>query len=461
MSAYQIIDTNAENIGACSFCGYYKPGRTEGYRRKLKWLKERYAEGLRYKVLRSREFGDIGMIEYAPGNRAWRPVEAEGYLVIHCLMVLSKHKGKGLGSFLLDSCLTDARKSKCRGVAVVTSSDSFMAKRDLFIKAGFVSVDCIPPYELLVKKFNKRGPEPRFIVDRERLCKRYSNGLTILAAEQCPYVTHSVAKIAEASRRLGLEPKVVRIGSAEASRELPTPYGIFSIIYDGKIIAERPLSATRFRNLMRRNVESGRRSLQLETPSLVLRPLALSDTPRILEMSQEECARRWLPSQVYRDKRQAAVGVKYLIKQFDLRTNPKTNIFVFGIQKRATGRLIGHVGLSPLFNTVEVGFGIAESEQGKGYATEAVSRACVWALGQFSLPAILGVTDAGNLASQRVLLRSGFRRKEEKRMRFQGVERPVVIYEFTGERSGRQSETTRFGRQAAEEQENEGIKGHP
>ena len=123
---YEIIDTNAENIGDCGFCGY-KAGRSEGHRRKSQWLKERYAEGLRFKVLRSRECGDLGTIEYASGNQAWRPVEAEGYLVIHCLMVNGKHKGKGLGGLLLDRCLRDAKKSQCRGGAVVTSSDSFMA----------------------------------------------------------------------------------------------------------------------------------------------------------------------------------------------------------------------------------------------------------------------------------------------------------------------------------------------
>ena len=117
------------NIGGCRFCGYYKNAQTLGYRRKMKWLKERYAEGLRYKVLRSEKFGDIGMIEYALGNHAWRPVEAEGYLVIHCVMVLSKHKGKGLGALLLDSCLRDAKKSKFRGVAVVTSSGEEMRRR--------------------------------------------------------------------------------------------------------------------------------------------------------------------------------------------------------------------------------------------------------------------------------------------------------------------------------------------
>ncbi len=249
MRDYEIIETNADNIGGCSLCGN-KNANNLGFRRKTNWLKERYAEGLRYKVLRSKEFGDIGMIEYAPGEQAWRPVEAAGYLVIHCLWVKGKRKGKGLGSLLLDSCLTDAKKSKCRGVAVVTSSDAFMAESDLFIRAGFIAAESIPPYELLVKKFKKAAPDPRFIVDRERVLKRYKKGLTILAADQCPYVAKSAERIAEASRMLGLEPRVVRITSAKASRELPTPYGVFSIIHDGRLIAERPISATRFTNIM-------------------------------------------------------------------------------------------------------------------------------------------------------------------------------------------------------------------
>jgi hypothetical protein len=172
MREYEIVDTDADNIGACCLCGY-KPGRTEGHRRRCDWLKQRYAEGLRYKVLRSRVFGDIGMIEYAPGSHAWRPVEAEGYLVIHCL-----------------------------------------------------------------------------IVDRERVLKRHGKGLTILAADQCPAVPKWVEEIAEASMALGLHPKVVRVRSAKVSRELPTPYGMFSIIYDGRLIVERPVSAARFTNIM-------------------------------------------------------------------------------------------------------------------------------------------------------------------------------------------------------------------
>jgi len=185
-------------------------------------------------------------------------------------MVNHKHKGKGLGAVLLDDCLRDAKKSQCRGVAVVTSSDSLMAGSGLFTKAGFVSVDSIPPYELLVRKFKATAPDPRFIVDRERVLKRYMKGLTILAADQCPMVSKWVEDILQAARALGLRPEVVRIRSAKASRELPTPYGVFSIIYQGRLIVERPVSATRFTNIMlkrgtRRGMPIGVRSAQRDS----------------------------------------------------------------------------------------------------------------------------------------------------------------------------------------------------
>lgn len=252
MSDYQIIDTNADTIGSCAICRY-KSGKNEGRRRKLDWLKQRFGEGLRFKVLRSRKFGDIGMIEYAPGSHTWRPVKADGYLVVHCLMVDSKHTGKGLGTLLLESCLEDAEKSQCCGVAVVTSSDRFMAGSDLFRRAGFVIVDRMPPYELLVRKLRATAPDPRFIIQKERL--RYRKGLTILAADQCPMVPKWVEEIADASRTLGLKPRVIRVESAKASRQLPTPYGVFCILNNGKVIAERPISATRFMNIMRTNAE--------------------------------------------------------------------------------------------------------------------------------------------------------------------------------------------------------------
>ena len=170
---------------------------------------------------------------------------------------------------------------------------------------------------------------------------------------------------------------------------------------------------------------------RIETPSLVLRPLVLGDTQRMLEMSQEDCARQWLPSQVYRDERHAAHSDRVSDRSVQLGSPARQRMrSSLGLRRKLTGRLIGHVGLSPLFDTVEVGFGIATSEQRKGYATEGVAEVCAWGLERFSLPAIVGVTDEENVASQRVLIRCGFSRKEEKMMRLQGVDRPGIIFEI-------------------------------
>jgi len=169
---------------------------------------------------------------------------------------------------------------------------------------------------------------------------------------------------------------------------------------------------------------------RITTRSLVLRPLVAGDARRLLDMSREACARRWLPSQVLADDLHAAKVLDHLVESFDLAASPRTNAFVFGVEEQATGRLVGHVGLSPLVDAVEVGFGLETTAQGKGYAREGVAAACAWGLKTFSLPAILGVTDAENIASQRVLTGCGFCRTAEKTMVFQGAERPVVLFEI-------------------------------
>lgn len=58
--------------------------------------------------------------------------------------------------------------------------------------------------------------------------------------------------------------------------------------------------------------------------------------------------------------------------------------------------------------TSEIGYGIAEEYQGCGYATEAVSALTGWALEQANVTCIMAETEESNIASQRVLQKSGF-----------------------------------------------------
>jgi ribosomal-protein-alanine N-acetyltransferase len=55
----------------------------------------------------------------------------------------------------------------------------------------------------------------------------------------------------------------------------------------------------------------------------------------------------------------------------------------------------------------EIGYGMNEEHQGKGYATEAVGVMCQWAMNQ-GITAIFAKTECDNYASQKVLLKNGF-----------------------------------------------------
>ena len=58
--------------------------------------------------------------------------------------------------------------------------------------------------------------------------------------------------------------------------------------------------------------------------------------------------------------------------------------------------------------TTEIGYGIADNYQGCGYTTEAVTAAAAWALKQNSINCVTAEVDKDNIASVRVLEKSGF-----------------------------------------------------
>jgi len=256
--AMEIIDTNAENILEYGVCGY-KDIKKAGYPEKIEWLRERFPEGIRIKTLYSDKDGTQGMIEYIPGEYCWRPIEASGYMFIHCIFSGFKniYKGKGYGSLLLDECLEDARKENMHGVAVVTRKGPFMAGKELFLKNGFEVVGNAPPdFELLVKKFNKNVPIPKFKGEREERLSQYGGGLTIIRADQCPYTVKNVKEISETTENAyGIKPNIISLKNCEEAQSSPCAFGTFCIIFRGKAIATHPISETRFTNIMNKELK--------------------------------------------------------------------------------------------------------------------------------------------------------------------------------------------------------------
>jgi len=249
----KIIDTTADNILELGVCGY-KSLKKPGFPEKLEWLNERFRQGLKIKTLYSEKHGTQGMVEYIPGKYCWRPVEANGYMFIHCLFVGFKkeYKHKGFASLLLDECENAAKNDKMHGITIITRKGSFMVGKDLFVKRGYEGIDKIPPdFELLVKKYDKNAPDPKFKEGLTDKAKQYSDGLTIIRAAQCPYTVKNVNEIKETAKKIyGLKTNIIDLKTHIEAQDSPCAFGSFCIIFNGKRIAEHPISNKRFSNIM-------------------------------------------------------------------------------------------------------------------------------------------------------------------------------------------------------------------
>jgi len=160
---------------------------------------------------------------------------------------------------MVEGCLDDARKAGMRGAAVMVRDGPWLADRRLFLANGFEPVDTAPPdYQLLVRKFDSKTVNPAFKTGWDRKLGKYSRGLTIIRSSQCPHIAKFAAEITEAAEsEYGIRPKVVDLQSWSDAQNAPTPYAIFALIYNGRLLADHQISRTRFRNIMKKYVTSG------------------------------------------------------------------------------------------------------------------------------------------------------------------------------------------------------------
>ncbi len=230
----EIITVDRSNVEETGFFCYMSKRKSEGFLSKVAWARERFDEGMRIKMLKLPE---RGFIEYIPGEFAWRAVNAAGYMVIHCLWVIGKSKGKGFGAALLDECVKDARKAGMLGVAMVTSEGNWLAGKKLLEGHGFKAIDSAPPsFTLMVKKL-KQGPKPSFPHDWAARAERFGNGLTILSSGQCPYHPDACQILLDAASRKKIKARVVRFRTAaDVQARSPSPYGVFNIVFNGRLV---------------------------------------------------------------------------------------------------------------------------------------------------------------------------------------------------------------------------------
>ncbi len=254
MSDFQLVTVNESNVDELGFfCVQNK--KHPGYIAKRRWLRDRFSEGLRIKLIRTAEEKTAGFLEYIPGEYTWRVVEAEDYFVIHCLWVASKKFPlKGMAAALLEDCFNDAKAQKRKGVAVITSDGPWMATRKVYEKYGFEEVDQAPPtFQLLTKEVS--GIRSANFPNNWEQRLRSLQELTLLYTDQCPYISKAVGELPAVAKAFGVDLKLQELENAADARQLmPTPYGTICLAYQGRILADHPISTTRFKNILRKDL---------------------------------------------------------------------------------------------------------------------------------------------------------------------------------------------------------------
>lgn len=246
-----IITVDATNLAMHPQAICFINPKHPSYQLKIEWLKERFGEGLVIKLLYVKgEKRPVGFIEYVPGEKCWRAVSAAGYLFIHCIWVNAvKYKNQGLGSMLIETCVADARKGNYNGVAVMTSSGSFMADHSLFLKNGFEEAARDMKHDLLVKRL-KNAPVP-FFNDWRTVLKDY-RGLHMVFSRQCPWVARFVSEVGGSLDKQGIAVTITELNTPQKAQQAPSAYAVFNLIHDGRLLADHYISETRLMNILKK-----------------------------------------------------------------------------------------------------------------------------------------------------------------------------------------------------------------
>jgi len=241
-----ITPDNVEDVGI--FC--IKDKKSPGYHAKVEWFKSKLNRGLKIKIAIDSMGKQVGYIEYIPAELAWRPIIADNYFFIHCIALFVKDaKGKGVGSFLIQQCEQDAIDAKKFGVCAMSSDGPWIANKSLFEKNMFVVADRRDRFELMVKSFGKINTAPCFI-DWTKEQPKYS-GWNLVYADQCPWHQKSIVDLQQSAIDNGIDLIVKKLETPEEAQKAPSGFGTFSLIKDGKLIADHYISRTRFENIVR------------------------------------------------------------------------------------------------------------------------------------------------------------------------------------------------------------------
>ena len=138
--------------------------------------------------------------------------------------------------------------------------------------------------------------------------------------------------------------------------------------------------------------------------------------------SLDEDNKKYVPDEVFETLEEASIVVDQIIQSYDNEDGP----FIYAIIRKEDNKNIGYVQLVKIDEGYEIGYHIAKTYTGHGYATEALNRFIDYLKENTNLKEIYGVVLMDNKASRKVLEKCQFKTIFEGEGMYQGNKREII-----------------------------------
>ena len=243
------ISVNKDNLEREHICCAISNNNDCQVAAKKSWLAERYPDGL---VFLKCDVRGKCFIEYIPAEKAWFPIEAEGFMHINCFWVSGQFKGHGYSNLLLESCIQDSKEKGKKGLCIISSKKKmpFLSDPQHLKYKGFTVADSAEPiYDLLYFPFEPNVPKPRF-KQSVKTPKITGQGFVLYYSYQCPFTAKYVPMIEDIAKAKAVPFKAIRFETAEDAQNAPAPSTSYCLFYNGGFVTNEILSGTKFEKLI-------------------------------------------------------------------------------------------------------------------------------------------------------------------------------------------------------------------
>lgn len=245
----EIITLTKDNLEKEHICCAISSNKDCQVLSKKQWLFERFDDGLVFKKcdVRGKCF-----IEYIPAEKAWAPIEADGYMYINCLWVSGKFKGQGISNLLLAECIKDSKEKGKKGLTILSSKKKmpFLSDPKFLRYKGFQLADTAEPYyELMYLPFEENALKPKFKnhIKKPQISEQ---GFVLYYANQCPFTAKYVPLVENVAKQKGIEFKSIRFKTTEQAQNSPAPFTSYSLFYNGEFLTNEILSEKKFAKII-------------------------------------------------------------------------------------------------------------------------------------------------------------------------------------------------------------------